>query len=41
MPDNISLVKCSDAVLLNRLNKGKMKEKEMDPIEIDGTISIF
>jgi len=41
MRDNISIVKCSDAILLNWLNKSKMTEKEMDPIEIDGTISIY
>ena len=34
------MVKCSDAVLLNSLNRDRMKEEMLDPIGIDGTISI-
>ena len=34
------MVKCSDAVLLNSLNRDRTKEEMLDPIGIDGTISI-
>ena len=34
------MVNCSDAVLLNSLNRDITKEEMLDPIGIDGTLSI-
>ena len=41
IPDNKSIGECPDAVLLNSLNRDRTKEETLDPIGIDGTISIF
>ena len=38
MTENMSIEKCSDAVLLNSPNKDRRKEDVLDPIEIDRTI---